>query len=732
MNTRHALILLVLAETVLLLPSAKAQDKSSITLEDIWRKDTFSSETLAQIRSMKDGLHYTVLEPDGRGQAICKYSYQTGKKVGTVARSAEMVPEGKREPISIAEYRFSPDESKLLVATDVETIYRHSTRETNYLFDLTTKELAPLSHGARQQHATFSPVGDKVAFVRANNIFFKNLGSGSEVQVTQDGEINRIINGATDWVYEEEFGFDRAFFWSPNGKRIAYYRFDESRVREFQMDKYGGLYPEPYRYKYPKAGEENSRVRIQVYDVERGQSLVHELEREYEYIPRIQWTQDPLWLCVFKMNRHQNKLDLVLLHAASGETRIMFRERSDTWIDITDNLTFLADKQRFLWTSEEDGYNHIYLHDVASGKRIRQITTGKWDVTGFKGVDEERGLLYYLSAEESPLERRLYSIKLDGSERKRLTTQRGTNEVEFSASYRFFINTHTDANSPEFITLHETGGPELRVLVDNRDLRKRLERYAISRKEFFSFETSEKVKLNGWMIKPLGFREGNRYPVLMSVYGGPGSQTVRDDWDYNYAWYQMLAEMGYIIVSVDNRGTGARGRDFKNCTYRQLGKIETVDQIEAARYLQTLPYVAPDRIGIWGWSYGGYMASLCLTQGADVFRMAMAVAPVTHWRYYDTIYTERYLQTPQENPGGYDDNSPIRHVGKMKGKYLLVHGMADDNVHLQNAVEMVGALIEADKHFDLYLYPDRNHGIHGGNARYHLYRKMTDFIRENL
>jgi len=432
------------------------------------------------------------------------------------------------------------------------------------------------------------------------------------------------------------------------------------------------------------------------------------------------------------MNRHQNKLELILVDAKSGMETTILTEESDTYIDIHDNLTFLDDNKSFIWTSEKDGYNHIYHYDI-SGKLITQVTQGNWDVTEYIGFDPDASLFYYESAEESPMERHLYSIKMNGSKKKKLTEKKGHNGVVFSKGFKYFINYHSDANNPYYITLHNASGKEIRVLESNDPMKKRLKEFQLSPKEFFSFSTSEKVKLNGYMIKPPNFDPSKKYPVMMYVYGGPGAQTVEDSYGgRNYFWFQMLAQQGYIVVSVDNRGTGARGRDFKNCTYQQLGKYETMDQIEAAKWLQKQAYVDGNRIGIWGWSYGGYMSSLCITKGADVFKMAIAVAPVTNWRYYDTIYTERYMRTPQENPDGYDDNSPINHVDKLEGKYLLIHGMADDNVHFQNAVEMSESLIRANKQFDYYAYPNRNHGIYGFNARMHLYTKMTDFIQENL
>jgi dipeptidyl-peptidase 4 len=432
------------------------------------------------------------------------------------------------------------------------------------------------------------------------------------------------------------------------------------------------------------------------------------------------------------MNRHQNVLNLYLVNSNSGESKLLLSETANTYIDISDNLTFLSDQTGFIWTSEKDGYNHIYHYDI-TGTLIKQVTSGKWDVIGYKGMDEKSGTIFYISAEDSPLERYLYTIKNDGTQKKKISSGKGTNDAVFSEGMKYFINYHTDANNPMHITLHDASGKEIRVLKSNEKLRTELAKYTFSKKEFFSFKNPEGTELKGWMIKPWNFDASKKYPVLMFVYGGPGSQTVQDNWGgANFLWYQYLASKGFIVASVDNRGTGARGAEFKKITYKQLGKYETEDQISAAKYLGSLPFADATRIAIQGWSYGGYMSSLCITKGADVFKAAIAVAPVSNWRYYDSIYTERYMQTPQENDKGYDENSPINHMDKLKGKYLLVHGTADDNVHFQNSVELVNALIKANKQFDFYIYPDKNHSIFGGNSRLHLYTKMTDFLLQNL
>ncbi|MGD1847799.1 MAG: S9 family peptidase [Salibacteraceae bacterium] len=708
-----------------------AQAPPEITVRDIWGSRKFSQKSVSGIRSMKDGKHYTRLEDDRGSKAIVKYSYETGEKVAVIVAGNEVVPNKNGKPISIENYEFSADEKKVLIATEVESIYRHSTRASYYVYNLSSKKVTLVSAAGKVRLATFSPAGDKVAFVRENNLFVLDINTSETLKCTQDGKSNSIIYGATDWVYEEEFGFDKGFSWAPDGNTIAYYRFDEKDVPEFSMDMYGELYPQPYTYKYPKAGEPNAFARLFFYDLKARSEGRIDIPYDFEYIPRIKWTRNSSLLCVQIMPRLQNELTYLLANVKDGSVNEILKETSKSYVEITDDLYFLKDGSGFLRSSEKNGYNHIYRYDMQGGSE-KQLTKGEWDVTEIHGVDEKGGLVYFTSAEVSPMERHLYSVKLNGSGKKKLTKEAGTNRSVFSSGFQYFINYHQSANTPNFVSLHNSDGKKIRDLETNENLRQTLDKYQFAPKEFFQFTTSQKVTLNGWMIKPRDFDASKKYPVLMYVYGGPGAQTVKETWGFNDLWYQMLANKGYIIVSVDNRGTGARGAEFKKCTYTALGYLETEDQIEGAKYMASQPYVDADRIGIWGWSYGGYMSSLCITKGADVFKTAIAVAPVTNWRYYDTIYTERYMKTPGDNPGGYDDNSPINFVDRLNGNYLLIHGTADDNVHVQNSMEMVNALIAANKQFDFYLYPDRNHGIYGGNTRLHLYNKMTNFILENL
>lgn len=715
---------LVFVFSICLLGGTYSQNKKDVTLENVWRDYKFYARSVGGFRSMNDGIHYTTLEMGD----IVKYAY-ANKKIEQVLVSGKELKSGEKT-IEINDYEFSSDESKLLIASGKEGIYRHSSKSHYYIYDLKSKKLSKLTDGSKQMYATFSPSANKVAYVKDNDMFYKDLTSNKEVQITADGKKNEIINGASDWVYEEELVLVKAFKWSPDGKKIAYFRFDESNVKEWLMKMYNSLYPHEERFKYPKAGEDNSKVSIFFYDLTNAKKVKADIGSTYEYISRINWTNDGVNLAIQSLNRHQNDLNIHLTNAESGESKIIFNEKNEKYVEVP-TTEFLTSKDQFIITSEKDGFNHIYLYDV-SGKLINQITKGNWDVTSYYGIDEKKGILYYQSAELSAIDKQVYSIKLSGSSKKRLTSKSGQNRADFSSSYKYFINYHSSASTPNYITLRDNAGKVKSVLEDNEELNKTLEGINFSKKEFFKIKANG-VELNAWKILPINFDKTKKYPVFMFVYGGPGINTVNDSWDGgNTFWFQHLASKGYIVVSVDNRGTGSRGEAFKKITYKQLGKYETEDQIASAKYLATLPYVDGSRIGIFGWSYGGYMSSLCITKGADVFKMAIAVAPVTNWRYYDNIYTERFMQTPQENADGYDDNSPINHVDKLKGSYLLIHGMADDNVHYQNSVEMSAALIKANKQFTEMMYPNKNHGIYGGNTRLHLYTLMTNFILENL
>ncbi len=697
-----------------------------ITLDNNYREGTFSVSTVTGLRSMNDGIHYTTMEG---GREILKFRYDTGEKADVVFSTDDLPG---REFQSFSNYEFSADEKLILFTTRREQIYRHSFRADYYIWDIEEETLTRLSDRGKQQLATFSPDGSKVAFVFENNLYFRDLTNGSETAVTRDGKENEIINGAPDWVYEEEFGFNKAFAWSPDSRKIAWYRFDEGHVKMFNMTIYGNLYPHWYQFKYPKAGEENSLVTIHVYNLDTSEITDMDTGEETDqYIPRIKWTPDPEKLAIYRLNRLQNHIEVLLADAASGKSEVLWSETNDYFIRETsdDMITFLEDGEHFLVMSERSRWMHFYLYNMR-GKLLNAVTDGEWEVDGLIGVDHNNHRLYYSSSETSPLQRNVYRIGLNGRNKQRLTPRDGTNSAVFSRGFRYYINYHSDANTPFLITLYDENGKTIRVLEDNSGLIEKTKEYGFSQKEFFSFTTTEGVELNGYIIKPPDFDSAKEYPLFMYVYGGPGHQAVRDSWSTG-AWYQMLAQKGYVVVCVDNRGTGGRGEEFMKSTYLQLGKYETADQIEAAKYMGAKSYIDASRIGIFGWSYGGYVVGLCLTKGADVFALGISGAPVTSWRFYDTIYTERYMRTPQENPDGYDDNSPINHVEKLRGKFMIIHGTADDNVHLQNTIEMVDRMIQEDKQFELLLYPNHSHGIRG-NAAHHMYTGITDFIIENL
>lgn len=704
--------------------------KQNISLDDIWTYYKFHPKGIDELRSTSDGERYTSLMDNGKSQAVIAYSYATGKVADTLLTSAQLEAAGSN--ISIDDYELGKGEKNILITTATEQIYRHSTMAKCYVWDREKKTVTPVMGDDKVLYPSFSPDGNSVAFVFKGNLYVKNLINGKLTQVTNDGSED-IYNGVSDWVYEEEFVVTRAYFWSPDSKSVAYYRFDDSKVRIFSMNEYhDSLYPTVYSFRYPKAGTPNPSVVINIYHVQDGTTVHIIPPGSFEYVPRIKWTQSSSQLSVQFMNRHQDSLVLALADAATGKTTPVFTKTSTTYIDINDALTFINNNKEFIWQSDEDGYMHLYRYAM-DGKLINQITKGKWDVTGFKGIDEKTHTVYFTSAQTSPIDRDLDCIKLDGKDMKKLSTQTGYNDADFSSNYHYYINTFSSAETPNVITLHNYDGKQLRVLEDNQALKDTVTHYNLGNKKFFSFTTSQGVNLNGWMITPPGFDSTKKYPVLMYVYGGPGINTVNNNWDgLNGMWYQMLAEKGYIIASIDNRGTGARGAAFQKCTYLHLGKLETQDQIEGAKYFQSRSYVDATRVGIWGWSYGGYMAANCITHGADYFKMAISVAPVTDWEYYDSIYTERYMRTPGENKDGYEEGSPINYAGEVKGHYMLVAGTGDDNVHFQNTVEFVHALEKAEKPFSLMIFPDKNHSIYGGNTRHYLFTQLTNYILNNL
>ncbi|WP_042279781.1 S9 family peptidase [Nonlabens tegetincola] len=697
--------------------------QQNITVEDIYT-GKFRTAGLQSLRSLNNGTEYIVLNYNrDRTQTLDKYSYATGEKTGTILSSEEI-------GIPIYSYEMNDSENKILITSQSESIFRYSSYDKVHVYDRNTKELTPISdHLVRS--AALSPDGTKVAYVFENNIYYQDLKNNTTTQVTKDGKNNELINGVTDWVNEEEFGFVRAYQWSPDSQQIAFLSFDEKEVPEFSMDVYGNdLYQYPYVFKYPKAGEKNATVKLHVYSLLSQKRKEINLNRNEEYyVARINYAPTGT-LTAQVLNRHQNVLDFYYVDTA-GNASIAFTEKDDAYVDVSDDLTFLQDGS-FLWTSEKDNWKHIYLYDK-NGKEKRQITSGEWDVTAYYGYDAKKQRIYFQSTEDGSINRGVYSISLTGKKKRKLSNKIGTNRASFSKNFTYFINTYSSATTPPVYTLHKAkDGALVREIKNNNQLKEVLKDYQFSEKEFVTIPVNGN-DLNMWMMKPVDFDPKKSYPLLMFQYSGPGSQQVANSWyGANDYWHSMLANEGYIIACVDGRGTGYKGADFKKVTQKELGKYEVEDQIAAAEVLGEMDYIDASRIGIWGWSYGGFMSSNCILKGNDVFSTAIAVAPVTNWRFYDSIYTERYMTTPQENASGYDENSPINHVDKLKGKYLLIHGSADDNVHVQNTMRMIEALVQANKQFDWAIYPDKNHGIYGGNTRIHLFNKMTNFIKENL
>jgi dipeptidyl-peptidase-4 len=724
MNTRKITFLfLLLCFTVL--------GQQKITVEAIFNGE-FSAKGMDKLQSMQNTNQYTVLNYDrtSRNMQIDLFDFATLKKVSTLIDTKNQ----SKLTGGIQSYSFSSDEKMILIANNTTPIYRHSFTADYFLYNIETKELNKVLE--QVQEPTFSPDGKKIAYAKGNNLFIYDIASLSNTQITSDGNKNSIINGITDWVYEEEFAFVRAFDWSKDSKKIAFIRFDESQVPEFSMSIFKkDLYPKTETFKYPKAGEKNSLVSLHLYDVNAKSIKKVDLSQYNDfYIPRIKWTNDANVLSAKILNRHQDNLDLLFVDGTTAATKVVLNEKEKSYIDFidTDNLTFIKDNS-FIWTSEKDGFNHIYLYDK-TGKLKNQVTKGNWEVTKYYGFDEKTKTIFYQSVENGSINRAVYKINLNGKNKIKLTQNTGANSATFSPNFEYFINTFSTASQPTTYTLNESKtGKQVQVIENNEALASKLKSYELPQKEFFVLKTEKGNELNAWIMKPKDFDASKKYPVFMIQYSGPGSQQVVNQWgSSNEYWFMMLTQQGYIVACVDGRGTGFKGANFKKVTQNQLGKYEVEDQIDAAKVIGNYSYVDKTRIGIWGWSYGGFMSSNCILKGNDVFKMAIAVAPVTNWRFYDSVYTERYMQTPQENPNGYDDNSPINFVDKLQGKFLLIHGSADDNVHVQNSMQMMEALIQANKQFDSQIYPDKNHGISGGKTRIQLYNKMTTFIHTNL
>lgn len=718
-----------------------AQGKKEIQFSDVMQ-GTFSARGISGMTPIPgDGEHFTQMTRDGQ---VVKYSYKTGEQVEVLfdVKTARDCPFERFDS-----YEFSPDGNYLLIATESQSIYRRSFTAVYYLYSLRRNTAGQirnavqrLSDGGPQQSPVFSPDGTMVAFVRDNNIFLvKLLYNNSESQVTTDGKRNEIINGIPDWVYEEEFSFNRALEFSADSQMLAYIKFDESGVKQYDFPIFAGMaphnadlekYPGSYVYKYPKTGEANSKVSVHTFDIQSRVTRKMEVPiNDDSYIPRIRFTKNADQLAIMTLNRQQNQFDLYLCNPRSTNCRLILRDETDTYIkeDILDNIQFFTDG--FTFMSERNGHNHLYWYNL-NGELQKQITDGNYEITNFLGYAPTEGAFYFQSNEGSPLRKAIYKVDKKGK-KTCLTPREGTNSAQFSSDMKYFVNRYSNLNTPTIITVHDNNGKELRTLVDNKELVQRLAEYNLPTKEFFTFTTQRGDELNGWIMRPANFNPSQKYPVLMTQYSGPGSQEVLDSFG-GVDWETFMAAHGFVVACVDGRGTGGRGADFEKCTYMQLGVKEAQDQVAAAQYLGSLSYVDSNKIGIWGWSFGGYMTLMAMSEGTPVFKAGVAVAPVTDWNYYDTVYGERFMRTPQQNFDGYKASSCMERADKLSGRLLIVHGMADDNVHFQNTAEYAEKLVQVGKQFEMQVYTNRNHSIFGGNTRNHLYTRLTEFFNREL
>ncbi len=701
-------------------------DAQNLTIERIWKNYEFSAKGGSSYQMMNDGLHFVEMNENG--------DIVQGLVADELEKTKVLVPNlvYNSQPITVAGYDFNANEQKVLLWTAPKAIYRRSFEAFYFLYDLSTQKLEALdAEHAPQTLAEYSPDGKKVSFIHGNDIFIKDLSTGKIQKITEDGKRNKIINGTTDWVYEEEFAITKAYGWSPDSRYLAFLKFDEREVPEFQMAMYGELYPAQYKYKYPKAGEVNSKVSLHIVDLQTAKIAPVKLDT-YEYIPRLNWSAKSNQLIVQTMNRHQNELNywFISCEGKKMDVRKFYTETASTYVEVDNNLVLLANGQGLIRTSEQSGFNHLYLLNFDGTSKA--ITKGEWDVIEFLGIDESKQLLYFSSAEPGAIYKSIHSIGLDGTDQKMISNAYGYHNATFLKGMNYFIHTFSNANTPPVISLRKANGELVRTLEDNAALADKMKNELLSRKTFLMISTPD-IDLNASLILPVNYNPAKKYPVFVNVYGGPGHNEVLDSWDGNdYFFHQLLAQEGYMVLSIDPRGTQYRGAAFKKSTYLQLGKLEIQDVLQATKVFAQRPDVDASRLGIMGWSYGGFMSSLAMTKGEGLFKVGIAVAPVTNWRFYDNIYTERFMQTPQENAKGYDDNSPINFAKDLQGKYFLIHGAADDNVHYQNSMEMINALVKANKQFDLFIYPNKNHGIYGGNTRNHLFNMIHDYILEEL
>lgn len=716
---------------------AHAQE-GKIKLQDV-TNGVYWPKQIDGVNPMNDGESYTQLSPDHK--RIVRHSFKTGKEIATVF-DVETARGSKKLPY-IDGYIMSPDEHRILIQTETKGIYRRSYTAVYYIYDVRNNTLEPLSEGGPQQVPLFSPDGNVIAFARGNNLFLvKLLFGNAEVQVTKDGKFNEVINGLPDWVNEEEFTTNRSFDFSADSKVLAWVRYDESQVPIYSMQEFKGLYPArsefdaypgTYDYKYPVAGQKNSEVKVMTFDIKNRVTRTLDVPLDKDgYIPRIKFTSDPTKLAVITLNRHQSQMDVYMANPLSKVCKLVLREKNEKYVRETAYTQMKFYDGHFSLLSERSGFQHLYWYTLG-GQLEAQITKGNFEVTDFYGYDARTGSFYYASTQESPLRRAVYKADKQGRVKK-LSSSVGTNSAKFSKTMKYYMNVYSSAQQPPVTSLCDNNGKTITTLIDNADLKAKVEKVA-GKKEFFQFTTSEGVQLNGWMVKPRDFDASKKYPVVMYQYSGPGSQEVTDSWNLGFygagIFESYLTEQGFICACVDGRGTGARGADFEKCTYLQLGLRESQDQVETAIYLGSLPYVDKANIGIWGWSFGGFNTLMSMSEGRPVFKAGVAVAAPSNWKYYDTVYTERYMRTPNENAAGYAIN-PMERAANLSGSLLLIHGTADDNVHFRNVAEMSEALVQANKQFEMQIYTNRNHSIYGGNTRYHLLTRMCDFFKRNL
>lgn len=716
---------------------AHAQE-GKIKLQDV-TNGVYWPKQIDGVNPMNDGESYTQLSPDHK--RIVRHSFKTGKEIATVF-DVETARGSKKLPY-IDGYIMSPDEHRILIQTETKGIYRRSYTAVYYIYDVRNNTLEPLSEGGPQQVPLFSPDGNVIAFARGNNLFLvKLLFGNAEVQVTKDGKFNEVINGLPDWVNEEEFTTNRSFDFSADSKVLAWVRYDESQVPIYSMQEFKGLYPArsefdaypgTYDYKYPVAGQKNSEVKVMTFDIKNRVTRTLDVPLDKDgYIPRIKFTSDPTKLAVITLNRHQSQMDVYMANPLSKVCKLVLREKNEKYVRETAYTQMKFYDGHFSLLSERSGFQHLYWYNLG-GQLEAQITKGNFEVTDFYGYDARTGSFYYASTQESPLRRAVYKADKQGRVKK-LSSSVGTNSAKFSKTMKYYMNVYSSAQQPPVTTLCDNNGKTITTLIDNADLKAKVEK-VVGKKEFFQFTTSEGVQLNGWMVKPRDFDASKKYPVVMYQYSGPGSQEVTDSWNLGFygagIFESYLTEQGFICACVDGRGTGARGADFEKCTYLQLGLRESQDQVETAIYLGSLPYVDKANIGIWGWSFGGFNTLMSMSEGRPVFKAGVAVAAPSNWKYYDTVYTERYMRTPNENAAGYAIN-PMERAANLSGSLLLIHGTADDNVHFRNVAEMSEALVQANKQFEMQIYTNRNHSIYGGNTRYHLLTRMCDFFKRNL